>query len=134
MKKLLYVLVFLGGFAVLYGVGRIWKLKPETNYAHMLHTGETGVVASTVGDTVWLARDQKNTYSVNVAMAQKDVASLQGSAASGAAFAVPVGTVVKVTDEAESRRRVEVTEGPLAGKQGWVEFEYVRPRQRGESR
>jgi hypothetical protein len=132
MNKLLYVLLFVGVFAVLYGVGRTWKLKPETKYDHTLLKGETAVVKSPGGGSVWLALDKKDCYPINVAMSHKDSAQLSGFEASKGAFSVPEGTLVKVVGGYESHVQVQVTEGPFAGKQGWVEFEYLRPRQAGE--
>ena len=134
MKKLLYVLIFLGGFAVLFGVGRLWKLKPETKYDHVLKTGEVAVVAGKTGETVYLTRDQKDTYAANVAMTRRDSAWLEEAAARNAVFAVPAGAFVRVTAQKESRVRVEVVDGPAANQQGWAEFEYVRPKHRGEFR
>jgi hypothetical protein len=132
MNKLLYVLLFVGVFAVLYGVGRTWKLKPETKYDHTLLKGEVAVVRNPGGGNVWLAPDKKDCYPINVAMSHKDSARLSSFEASNGAFSVPVGTVVKVIGVYESDVRVQVTEGPAAGQQGWVEFEYLRPRQPGE--
>lgn len=132
MNRLLYVLLFVGAFAVLYGVGRTWKLKPETKYDHTLLKGEAVVVRSPGGGSVWLALDRKDCYPISVAMSQTDSARLNGFEASKAAFSVPAGTKAKVTGVYESHVRVQVTGGPADGQQGWVEFEYLRPRQPGE--
>jgi hypothetical protein len=132
MNKLLYVLIFAAGFAVLYGVGRAWKLKPETKYDHRLVNGEIAVVRSQGNKPVWLALDKKDCYSINVAMLQGDFEKLKSLEKERAAFSVPAETFVKVTGESVSRVRVEVVDGPLAGQQGWVEWEYVRPRHQGE--
>jgi hypothetical protein len=132
MNKLLYVLIFVGGFAVLYGVGRMWKLKPETKYDHRLVQGEIAVVAGQGNRPVWLAVDKNDCYAISVAMLQGDSEKLKSLEESKAAFAVPTDTFVKVTGESVSRVRVEVTDGPLAGRQGWTEFEFVRPRRTGE--
>ena len=134
MNRLLYVLLILGGFAILYGVGRTWKLLPESKYNHQLHTGETAVVISKVGGSVWMAQDEKDCYPLTVAMSKADTDYLSAAEARQAAFPVPVGTLVKVLGESESRVKGEVMEGPLTGKQGWVEFEYLRPRKAGEFR
>lgn len=134
MNKLLYVLLFLGGFAVLFGVGKTWKLKPETKYNHTLRTGEIAVVTNKAGGIVWLAQNKDDSYAVNVAMSRGDSAYLKTAEDNRTAFAVPVGTLVKVLGESESRVKVEVTDGVSAGKQGWVEFEYARPRKPGEFR
>jgi len=132
MNKLLFWAVFLGGLVALYGVGRAWKLKPETKYAHRLLKGEIGVVTNPAGDRVWLALDKKDCYSINVAMSQKDSAHLKGCEDNQTAFPVAAGTFVKVMGESVSSLRVQVMDGPLAGKEGWVEFQYLRPRQPGE--
>ena len=134
MNKLLYVLLILGGFGVLLGVGRIWNLRPETKYNHVLHTGEPAVATSKVGSNVCFASSEKDCYAINVAMANNDSAYLSAAENNKSAFVVPVGTQVKVLGQTESRVRVEVTEGAASGKHGWVEFEYVRPRKPGEFR
>lgn len=132
MNKLLYVLVFVGAVAVLYGVGHAWKLKPETKYDHILHTGEIAVIKNPSGGSVWLAVDKKDCYALSAAMSAGDSARLQALATGQAAFAVPDGTFVKVLSRTDSRHRVQVTDGALAGKPGWVEFQYLRPRHPGE--
>jgi hypothetical protein len=134
MNKLLYGLLFVGVFAVLYGVGRTWKLKPETKYNHTLVNGEIAVVRSHEGSSVWLALDQKDCYSINVAMSRKDTTQLKELEDNKTAFPIPAGTFAKVIGGSESRVKVQVVDGPLAGKQGWAEFEYLRPRQPGEFR
>ena len=134
MNKLLYVLLFLGGLAILYGVGAAWKLKPETKYNHTLHTGETAVVTNKTGGSVWMALDQKDCYAIGVAMSNLDKDYLSAAENNKTAFVVPIGTLVKVLGESESRVKGEVMEGPLAGKQGWLEFEFLRARKAGEFR
>lgn len=132
MNKLLYLLLILGGFGVLLGVGRFWKLQPETKYKHELHTGETAVLTSKAGGQVWLALAEKDCYPLGVAMSKRDTAFLSSTEANKSAFVAPVGATVKVIGQTESRVHVEVSEGALAGQRGWVEFEYVRPREAGE--
>jgi len=132
MNKLLYVLIFVGAVAVLYGVGRAWKLKPETKYNHILHTGEIAVLQSPASGSVWLAVDKKDCYALSAAMSAGDAARLQTFAAARSAFAVPAGAFVKVLGRTDSRHRVQVTDGAFAGQPGWVEFEYLRPRHPGE--
>ena len=134
MNKLLYVLLILGGFIVLYGVGRTWKLLPESKYNHQLHPGETAVVTAQAGGIVWMAVDEKDCYPLAVAMSKADTAYLSAAENNKSAFVVPVGTLVKVLGESESRVKGEVMEGPLAGKQGWLEFEFLRARKAGEFR
>ena len=132
MSKLVYLLAIIGGFVILYSVGRQWQLKPETKYDHRLTMGESGVVKGEKGATVWLAEKESDGYAVNVAMVKKDAAALKGFEEGKKTFAVDAGTPVTVRGEKNSRLHVEVRQGPHAGRQGWVEHEYVRPRQAGE--
>lgn len=132
MSKLAYFAFILGCFLILYGVGRVWRLKPETKYNHTLLKGETAVLTIGEGDTVWLARKPEDCYTMNVAMAHKDAAYLKGCADSNTACAVPAGTPVKILGASVSRKHVRILEGPLEGKEGWIEFQYLRPRRPGE--
>lgn len=132
MSKLLYFVVILGSFVVLYGVGRNWKLKPESKYDHNLYLGEIAVLRAQGGDSVWLAIRKDDCSSMNVAMARRDLDHLRGCEASQTAFSVPAGTQVKVVGASVSRKHVQVLDGPLTGRNGWVEFQYLRPRQPGE--
>jgi hypothetical protein len=132
VSKFQYFLFILGSFILLYGAGRAWKLKPESKYDHILLKGETAVLTIQGSDAVWLAFNKDDCYSMNVAMAHKDSAHLRGCEDAATAFAVPAGTFVKVIGASVSRKHVQVLDGPLAGKSGWVEFQYLRPRRPGE--
>jgi hypothetical protein len=127
MNKFLTAVVIVAGFVILYGVGRMWNLKPETKYNRTLHRGDTAVLTVQKGNEVWLARKGEDSYLVQVAMGKDDIEWLKG-----AAVPVPAGTMVKVLHETESRRQVEVTVGPQAGVKGWVEQEFLRPPGPGE--
>lgn len=127
MNKLLVVALMVGGFGVLYGVGRVWKLKPETPVNHILHNGEAAMLTTTTGHAVWLAASQADTYTLQVAMGKQDQAALDRAAVAGTAFPVQVGTRVRVRTQKVSRIQVEVLDGPDAGRVGWAEFEYLRP-------
>jgi hypothetical protein len=129
MNKFLIAVVIAGGFVVLYGVGRMWNLKPETKYARTLHRGDAAVLVGAEDKQVWLVRRKEDSYAVQIAMGKNDVEWLKR-----AATAVPGGTRVKVLREAESAREVEVLAGPQAGQKGWVEQELVRPPRQGEMR
>lgn len=132
MTKFFSLVIILASFVVLYEVGRSWKLKPETPYDHSPYLGEMAVLRIQGGENVWLAQSTDDCYSLNVAMMHKDSDSLRRFTDEHAAFPVPAGTRVKVIGESGSRKHVQIVDGPLAGKTGWVEFEYVRPRQPGE--
>lgn len=132
MSRLLYFVVILGSFLLLYRVGRNWKLKPETRYDHNLYLGEIAVLRAQGSDSVWLALKKEDCSSMNVAMASGDLARLRGCEDSQTALSVPAGTQVKVIGESVSRKHVRVLDGPLAGRSGWVEYQYLRPRQPGE--
>lgn len=134
MNKLLMVVIAVGAFAVLLAVGRYWNLRPDTAERHVVHAGETAVLTAAGAERIWLALDKRSCYSLQVAMTNKDQASLSYAEQRGEAFAVPSGSQVSVKGESVSARQVEVLEGPAAGKTGWVEFEYLRPRRSGEFR
>lgn len=134
MNKFVYFAAIAGSIVLLYGVGSNWKLKPESTYHHSPYIGETAVLTIAGSEAVWLALDKNDCYAINVAMAGKDAAQLRGCADANTAFAVPAGTFVKVTGESASRNKVKILDGPLAGKTGWVEFQYLRPRRPGEFR
>lgn len=131
MNRFLTAVVVVAGFFILYGVGRMWNLKPETKYSRTLHRGDEAVLAlaGQEGGEVWLARKGEDSYRVQVSMGKGDVEWLKG-----AAVAVAAGTRVKVLHEVESRREVEVMGGAQAGVKGWVEQEYVRAPRQGEMR
>lgn len=129
MNKFLAVVVIASGFFILYGVGRMWNLKPETKYSRTLHRGDAAVLTAPPGTEVWLARKGEDSYQVQVAAGKNDVEWLKG-----AAEPVPAGTMVKVLHEVESRRQVEVASGPQAGVKGWVEQEFLRAPKPGEIR
>ena len=134
MSKLLFLLLAAGAFLVLLMVGRNWKLRPDTAEQHIVHSGETAVLATAEGPQVWLAKDKRHCYSLQVAMSSKDAVGLKNYETRDEAFPVPAGTQVKVIGESISTRQVQINDGPLAGKTGWVEFEYLRPRKAGEFR
>jgi hypothetical protein len=132
MKKFLIVLLVLGTFAVLLAVGRYWNLRPDTAERHVVHKGEVAVLIPLGSAQVWLAHDKRHCYSLQVSMTNNDTAALKNSEARGESFPVPTGAQVKVVDESVSARKIEFVDGPLAGRSGWVEFEYLRPRRAGE--
>lgn len=132
MGKLRVLIILAGVFAVAYGVGRVWDLKPEGRYDHIIRPGERAVLTSAGTDRVWVALEKEGAYPLQKAMAEKDGAFLQQAVSDGKAFVLPLGTRVEVTGQSANKRRLQVVEGPDTGKAGWVEFEYLRPLQRGE--
>lgn len=116
----------------LYLVGRQWRLKPETAANHTLLRGETAILTVHAGNTVWLARNKEDCHALQAAMTSEDAAHLKACEDNQTAFAVPSGSKVKVLAASISRRQVEVLEGPLAGRVGWVEHEFLRPPKPGE--
>ncbi len=127
MNKFLLVLVVLAGFVILFGVGKAWKLKPETAENHTLHKGEVAVLTTTTGQAIWLAQSRDATRILQNAMGKQDGTALEKAEADQTAFPTAMGTQVRVKVEDGSRYQVEILDGPQAGKLGWVEFEYLRP-------
>jgi hypothetical protein len=115
-------------------VGRYWNLRPDTAERHVVHVGETAVLTAEGAERIWLSNHKRNCYSLQVAMTNKDQASLNNAVERGEAFAIAAGSQVRVKSESVSAREIEVLDGPAAGKTGWVEFEYLRPRRSGEFR
>lgn len=127
MNRFLVVIVILAGFILLYGVGRAWKLKPETPENHTLHKGEVAVLTSATGQAIWLAEKKDTTRVLQNAMGRQDRPALDQAESAQTAFPATTGTQVRVTVEDGSRYQVEILDGPAAGRRGWVEFEYLRP-------
>lgn len=127
MNRFLVVVVILAGVILLYGVGRAWKLKPETPENHTLHKGEVAVLTTITGQAIWLAESKDSTRLLQNAMGKQDRAELERAENAQTAFPVTMGTQARVTVEDGSRYQVEILDGPAAGRRGWVEFEYLRP-------
>lgn len=129
----LRVLLFLAGFFVIaYGVGRYWKLKPETAQDHVVHSGEVAELAPSGMASVWVAVDGADSYQLQKAMVAKDERFLRDATARNAAFPVAPGTRVKVFRQSSENRRIQILDGPATGRFGWVEFEYLRIPKPGE--
>jgi hypothetical protein len=127
MKTLLYAAVIAGSFVVLFTVGQAWKLKPETKANRILHKGDAAVLAAPEGGQVWLAVKKEDCYPIQAAVAEKREEYLKACADNQTAFPAPAGTRVRIVAESVSRRQVQILEGPLQGRTGWVEHEFLRP-------
>ncbi len=127
MRKLMYAAVIVGSFIVLFAVGQAWRLKPESKASRILHKGDFAVLASPAGGQVWLAHKKDDCYPIQAAVAEKNEEFLKACADNQTAFPVEPGTRVKVLAESVSRRQVQILEGPLEGRTGWVEHEFLQP-------
>jgi len=127
VNRFVIAVVILAGFILLYGVGRAWKLKPETPENHTLHKGEVAILTSTTGQAIWLGESKDATRRLQNAMGRQDRQELEKAEAAQAAFPATTGTQARVVVEDGSRYQVEILDGPAAGRRGWVEFEYLRP-------
>jgi hypothetical protein len=127
MRKLMYLLVIAGSFIVLFAVGQAWRLKPETKTSRILHKGDAAVLATPAGDQVWLANKKDDCYPIQAAVVEKNEAFLKACADNQTAFPVAAGTRVRILAESVSRRQVQILEGPLEGRTGWVEHEFLKP-------
>lgn len=126
MGKLRVSLVIIGVFIVAFAVGQSWKLKPETAANRVVRSGEAAILQSG-GPPVWICVRKEDSYRMQQAMTAGDLLFLQGAARDGSAFPADAGTRVKVLAASVDKRRIQIEEGPQAGKSGWVEFEYLRP-------
>lgn len=127
MRKLAYAAVIIGSFAVLFAVGQAWRLKPETKTSRILHRGDYAVLTTPAGQDVWLAVKPDDCYPIQKAVVEKDDSYLKACADNQTAFPVAAGTRVRVLAEKVSRRHVQILEGPLEGRTGWVEHEFLAP-------
>ncbi|GEM_PF-6340588 len=93
---------------------------------HVVHRGEMAKLTVKDGDNVYLMLDKKDAYHAEEALASKDLPRLDAMVASGKALKLPAGTLVKVLRDSYADRKVEVEEGPLAGKTGWVVWENLK--------
>jgi hypothetical protein len=127
VRKLMYALVIAGSFIVLFTVGQAWRLKPETRTSRILHKGDAAVLTAPSGEQVWLAHKKDDCYPIQAAVVEKNEAFLKACADNQTAFPALAGTRVKILAESVSRRQVQILEGPLEGKTGWVEHEFLQP-------
>lgn len=127
MRKLMYLLVIAGSFIVLFAVGQAWRLKPETKTSRILHKGDAALLAAPAGDQVWLANKKDDCYPIQKAVVEKNEEFLKACADNQTAFPVAAGTRVRILAESVSRRQVQILEGPLEGRTGWVEHEFLKP-------
>lgn len=130
MRKVTYAAVIAGAFVILFAVGQAWRLKPETQTTRMLHKGDTAVLSTPAGGEVWLANKKDDCYPIQAAIAERNEAYLKACADNQTAYPAPAGTRVRVLRESVSRRQVEILEGPLEGRTGWVEHEFLQPEPR----
>jgi len=98
----------------------------EDREHHVVHRGEMAKLTVKGGDSVYLAVERGDGYHVQEALSDKNTAKLEEMVSAGKAIKVAAGTMVKVLTDSYNERRVEVAEGPLAGKSGWVVWENLR--------
>ncbi|MEJ5368985.1 MAG: hypothetical protein WHT08_11740 [Bryobacteraceae bacterium] len=130
MRKLAYAAVIVGSFVILFAVGQAWRLKPETQTVRILHKGDYATLAAPSGEEVWLAHRKDDCYPIQAAMTEGRQDYLKACADNQTAFPVAAGTRVKILAESVSRRQVQILEGPLEGRTGWVEHEFLQPEPR----
>ena len=100
----------------------------ETKEHHIVHKGEGARLTIAGAGEVYVATGKSETHALVTAVNRKDAAGLEAMAQSGKAFRAEPGTPVRVIGESFNERHVEVTEGPLKGREGWVPFEWLEPR------
>mgnify|MGYP001068239227 CR=1 FL=1 len=132
MRKLAYAAVIVGSFLILFAVGQAWRLKPETKTSRILRKGDHAVLVTPQGQDVWLANRKDDCYPIQKAVVDRDESYLKACADNQTAFPVAAGTRVRVLAESVSRRQVQILEGPLEGRTGWVEHEFLAPDPRAK--
>ncbi|MBI5281489.1 MAG: hypothetical protein HY858_07395 [Candidatus Solibacter usitatus] len=98
----------------------------ETRQNHVVHRGEQAVLTAANGNA-FLALEREDCYHVQQAVSSRDKAWLETMEMQDKVLRVAAGTPVKVLQDSYNERKVEILEGPLAGKTGWVAWEFLSP-------
>ena len=104
----------------------------ESRERHIVHRGEPALLATSHGDTVYVAVSKSQSYPVEKLVAEDKVAELEALVASGGAIKAAAGTPVKVLADSSDEREIEFTEGPAKGRRGWVTWEFLRSPDRAD--
>lgn len=92
---------------------------------NIVHTGDFAVVTHGSAAEVPLAIAKSDAHSLARAFETRDTKAVKAMVAAGRVLMVPARTHVRVTSESYNERRVEITDGPQAGRTGWVPFEWL---------
>ena len=98
----------------------------ETRQNHVVHRGEQAVLKAGSG-AAFLALQHEDCYNVQQAISSRDHAWLETMEKQNKVLRVVAGTLVKVLQDSYNERQVEILDGPLAGRTGWVVWEFLSP-------
>jgi hypothetical protein len=108
------------------------QMAHETPAQHAVHKGESATLSPHLDGPVWIAADREAAHALNKAYESKDEAGLKKLAEAGKALQVERGASVKVIGETFNEREVKLIDTALAGKTGWVPYEWLQPAAAGE--
>jgi hypothetical protein len=97
----------------------------ETKENHYVHQGERATLAIAGHDHGYMAVAQQDAHAVARAVETADAVALRKMLEAGKAVQFEKGVSVKVTGESFNERRIEVEEGSMKGRSGWVPFEWL---------
>jgi hypothetical protein len=99
----------------------------ETEKNHIVHSGELATLELGSRPEIAVAIDRKYVHILASAVSEDDQAKVHSLVAAQYAAMVAQGTHVHVKQQSFNERRVRIEEGPLAGAEVWVPFEWLKP-------
>jgi hypothetical protein len=98
----------------------------ETEANHILHSGETGILAHPVRPKVCAAISKDDIHALARAEDSGDESAVAQFVENGKAIEIPVNTKVRVVSESYNERKLELLEGPYKGRTVWVPMEWLK--------
>lgn len=103
------------------------QMRKETPADHAVHKGESAVLMLANQEHAYLAVAHFDTHALAQAVEGKDRVKVQALLDAGKALAIDNRTRVNVIGESYNEREIQVLDGPMQGRKGWVPFEWLRP-------
>jgi hypothetical protein len=99
----------------------------ETRTKHVVHQGELAVLSQPGRSTALLSLTKEDSHALARALASGVANAVEALIRDGKLMETKQETSVKVVAESFNERRVEILSGPLAGREGWVPQEWLKP-------
>ena len=100
---------------------------PASSSEGSVSVGEVGQLRRGSSRSILVAVDETALARLTQLAVAGDERGMAMLALQGRAFLVPQGTHVRVIDSGFGKREVRIEEGPMAGRSGWVDTEFVVP-------
>ena len=102
-------------------------MRRETPADHAVHKGEAALLIVSHHDHAYCAVAHPYAHALATAVDAEDAAGVQSMLDTGKALAMDNQTKVKVVGESFNEREIQVLDGPMQGKKGWVPLEWLLP-------